>query len=221
MGAGLCSAFDLDDELVDMKKLPSEYQKSMDKDENVIKEQEEKEEEELKRRQEEEEKRKAEEIARIEEEGRRQRQREEAERRKEEELRLQEEKAKKLAEEERRREEQRRIEEEARKAEEAKRREIEEKRQREKKKADRVALQNFFKACGGLTDVNEKKKNFGKYSYPLHIAVKQCNAEIVRILLENKADKTLTTSSGQTALDKAKKYNENESHSEVIRLLSQ
>merc|ERR1739838_1176051 len=139
-----------------------------------------------------------------------------------EELRLQQQKEKERAEEERRREEQCRIEAEARRAEEAKRREIEEKRLREKKKADGVSLENFLSECGGLTDVNEKKKgNFGKYSYPLHGAVKQCNVDIVRILLENKADKTLTSSSGQTALDKAMKYNENDSHREVIRLLSQ
>jgi len=216
MGAGLCSVFDLDEKLVEAEKLTQKPQQSMDREEDVTQNQE----EELKRQQEEE-KRKAEEVARIEEERQRQRQRELAERQKEEELRVQHEQEKRLVEEQRRREEKRRIEVDARRAEEVTLREIEEKRLREKKKADGVSLENFLSECGGLTDVNEKKKgNFGKYSYPLHTAVKQCNTEIVRILLENKADKTLTSSSGQTALDKAKKYNENDSHSEVIHLLS-
>jgi len=218
MGAGLCSMLDLDEKLVEAEKLTQKPQQSMDTDEDVTQNQE----EELKRQHEEEEKRKAEEVARVEEERQRQRQRQLAERQKEEELRVQQEQEKRLAEKQRQREEKRRIEVEARRAEEARVQEIEEKRLREKKKADGVSLENFLAECGGLTDVNEKKKgNFGKYSYPLHIAVKQCNAEIVRILLENKADKTLTTSSGQTALDKAKKYNADDSHQEVIRLLSQ
>jgi len=175
---------------------------------------------ELKRQQEaaEEEKRLAE-VAKIQEERRRQQ--EMALRQKEEELRLHQEQEKRLAEEQRQREEQHRIEAEVRKAEEAKRKEIEENRMREKKKADDETLQNFLNECGGLTDVNEKRKgNFGKFSYPLHIAVKKCSAEIVRILLENKADKTLKTASGQTALDKANKYNEDDSHSAIIRILT-
>jgi len=223
MGAGLCSVCDLDGEMMDVEKCsPSHQADSIDRDDNLMQQPGE---DELKKQQEEEEEKRVAQVARIVEE--RKRQQEEAERQKQQEAERQrqeeaerQEKEKKLAEEQRRREEQRRIEAEARKAEEAKRRDIEEKRVREKKKADGVALKNFLTESE-LTEVNEKKKGkFGKYSYPLHIAVKKCNTDIVRILLENKADKTSTTSSGQTALEKAKKYDENNSHSEIIRLLS-
>jgi len=203
-------------EPVDTVKLTAQRE-SMDNKENEDLNQQQ--EEELKKQQEaaEEEKRLAE-LAKIEEE--RKRQQELERRQKEEELRLQQEQEKRLAEEHRKREEQRRIEAEARKVEEAKRKEMEEKRRREKKKADDATLRNFLTE-NGLNDVNDKKKGtFGHFSYPLHVAVKKNDAEIVRILLENKADKTLTSGSGKTALEKATKYDESDSHKEIIRLLS-
>jgi len=204
-------------EPVDAVKLTVQRE-SMDNKENEDLKQ--KQEEELKKQQEAaEEDRRLAELALIEEQRRHQ---QEVERRqKEEELWLQQEQEKRHAEEQRKREEQRRIEAEARRAEEAKQREMEEKRRREKKKADDATLRNFLNENGGLTDVNDKKKGiFGNHSYPLHVAVKKNDAEIVRILLENKADKTLLSGSGKTALEKANKYNENDSHKEIIRLLS-
>jgi hypothetical protein len=78
-------------------------------------------------------------------------------------------------------------------------------------------LQKFLKT-NGFEDVNGMKKlsNFGRYTLPLHTAVEQNNAEMVKILLENKADVSKLSKNKKTALDKAEKLNLNGSHDKII-----
>lgn len=58
-----------------------------------------------------------------------------------------------------------------------------------------------------------------KFSYPLHFAVRENKADLVRILLENEADPNVKNSSGKTPLQKAMQKNINKSHDKVISQL--
>merc|ERR1712061_54357 len=79
----------------------------------------------------------------------------------------------------------------------------------EAKKANAEAdrkVNEFLKSRGFTCDVNMKKSSMRKYKYPLHIAVKEQDAEMVKLLLLAGADKSLKTSSGNTPVQKAEQY---------------
>lgn len=74
----------------------------------------------------------------------------------------------------------------------------------------------------GLADVNAKKKTMlplPSHCYPLHMAVKQKNTQMVRALVHFGADKNTPNSSGQKALDLANKNKKGNSHDEIIAAL--
>jgi len=101
-----------------------------------------------------------------------------------------------------------------------------ERKEREEAKAkDRAQMNTWLrkhKSSNGK--VNEKLITrtvpSKKFSFPLHLAVKENNPEIVRILLENEADPNAKSSSGKTPLEKAKQKNVNKSHEKVVKQLS-
>jgi hypothetical protein len=137
-------------------------------------------------------------AAAAEAEGRRQaaaaaeRRRAEAQRQwEEEQLRLQEEEEQRLAEleeEEQRLAEQQAIEEHA------------------KAEADKM-VREYLASHGFKGGVNEKKKSILKYQYPLHVAVKEQKADMVKLLIQKGADMSVKNSSGRTPADKADQYN--------------
>lgn len=55
-------------------------------------------------------------------------------------------------------------------------------------------------------DANACKSSWFKFNYPLHVAVKQQDATMVRLLMLAGADRTLRNSSGFNPVDKAWKY---------------
>jgi len=87
-------------------------------------------------------------------------------------------------------------------AEEAARQEAEVKA---KADADRK-VSEFLKSRGFKGDVNSKKSSMLKSKYPLHVAVKEQDAEMVKLLLSAGADKSLKNSSGYTPVQKAEQY---------------
>lgn len=147
--------------------------------------------------------------ARMEAEARRRAEEEEARAREEERLR-----AEAAAAEERQRKER---EEQQRRAEEAARAE----RQRlelEKQAADRAKAEAWLKKKG-FGDACAKKKSMFSSTYPLHVAVKENDAEMIRCLLAAGADASLKNSSGQTAAQLADKSNKKGSHSACLDVL--
>merc|ERR1739848_300951 len=84
-------------------------------------------------------------------------------------------------------------------------------------------VSEFLKSHGFKADVNSKKSSMLKYKYPLHIAVKEQDAEIVELLLLAGADKSLKNSSGYTPAQKAEQYSKHKkgdaTSTEVCRLL--
>jgi len=116
-------------------------------------------------------------------------------------------------------EEQRRLEKERLQREEMERRE-QEKQREEQAKADAETLSKFLTSKGYKEDVNGKRKTMMKHYHPLHDAVQQKDADLVRILLEARADPTLRSSSGKTALDRAKKSNTDGSLATIVEELS-
>merc|ERR1712232_132143 len=71
--------------------------------------------------------------------------------------------------------------------------------------ADRK-VSDFLKSHGFKGDVNSKKSSMLKSRYPLHVAVKEQDAEMVTLLLSAGADKSLKNSSGYTPVQKAEQY---------------
>merc|ERR1712232_1425484 len=71
--------------------------------------------------------------------------------------------------------------------------------------ADRKVTE-FLKSRGFKGDVNSKKSSMLKSKYPLHVAVKEQDAEMVKLLLSAGADKSLKNSSGYTPVQKAEQY---------------
>merc|ERR1712125_201975 len=67
-------------------------------------------------------------------------------------------------------------------------------------------VSEFLKSHGFKGDVNSKKRSMLKSRYPLHVAVKEQNAEMVKLLLSAGADKSLKNSSGYTPAQKAEQY---------------
>merc|ERR1711972_1210011 len=79
--------------------------------------------------------------------------------------------------------------------------------------ADRVAkaecdrkVSEFLKSRGFKGDVNSRKSSMLKYQFPLHVAVKEQDAEMVKLLILVGADKSLKNSSGYTPVQKADQY---------------
>mmetsp|Transcript_22931 Transcript_22931/g.52566 ORF Transcript_22931/g.52566 Transcript_22931/m.52566 type:complete len:221 (-) Transcript_22931:221-883(-) len=95
-----------------------------------------------------------------------------------------------------------------------------EKQREEQAKADAEALSNFLTTKGYKEDVNGKRKTMMKHYHPLHDAVQMKDADLVRILLEARADPTLRSSSGKTALERAKKSNSDGTLSTIVEELS-
>merc|ERR1711972_407305 len=96
--------------------------------------------------------------------------------------------------------------------------------------ADRVAkaecdrkVSEFLKSHGCKGDVNSKKSSVLKYKFPLHMAVKEQDAEIVKLLILAGADKSLKNSSGYTPAQKAEQYSKHKKgdvvSTEVLRAL--
>mmetsp|Transcript_165 Transcript_165/g.253 ORF Transcript_165/g.253 Transcript_165/m.253 type:complete len:231 (-) Transcript_165:134-826(-) len=110
--------------------------------------------------------------------------------------------------------EQKRLEEAAQRKEEARKKELLRKEQEDAEK-----VKAFLQSKGYGEDVNGKRKTFRKYYYPLHDAVAEHDAELIRVLLAAGADPTLRSSSGKTALERANKWNNDGSLSQVCSVL--
>eukprot|EP00397_Hematodinium_sp_SG-2012_P032419 GEMP01034519.1.p1 GENE.GEMP01034519.1~~GEMP01034519.1.p1 ORF type:complete len:228 (+),score=41.27 GEMP01034519.1:245-928(+) len=90
---------------------------------------------------------------------------------------------------------------------------------RKQKMADDAKLKDFL-ASIKCKSVNSKRILFlGKFEYPLHKAVKMNDSDLVRILLENGADRDLRASSSKTPLQKALQLNQDDSYAQTARLL--
>lgn len=76
--------------------------------------------------------------------------------------------------------------------------------------------QNGF---GGIT--TKRGMRMLKINYPLHVAVTQQNAEMVRLLIQARADTVQVNSSGQTPLQLAKRSNRNGTHDQVVEALEE
>jgi len=94
--------------------------------------------------------------------------------------------------------------------------------QKTKEEAELREQLNAWLKKNSLADANAKKKTMlpPSHCYPLHIAVKQKDAQMVRALILCGADKNTPNSSGQTALDLANKNNKGSVLDEVIAALS-
>jgi len=99
-----------------------------------------------------------------------------------------------------------RADQEAKEAEKKRGEEKAEEERKAKQAADKATLDAWFKAKK-LQDVSTKKSLgfFAGSAYPLHLAVKEKNADVLRILLESKADPAAVNSSKQTPLQYAEK----------------
>jgi len=75
-----------------------------------------------------------------------------------------------------------------------------------RKASEQQQITEFLKKHGFKEDVNAKKSSLFKSKYPLHIAVKEQDPEMVKLLLSAGADKSLKNSSGYTAAQKAEQY---------------
>merc|ERR1739848_794460 len=85
------------------------------------------------------------------------------------------------------------------------------------KQKEQESLKKFLNKHG-FQDVNAKKNlgMFGRYTFPLHMAVDENDPEMVKILLDNKADARKMSKNKKTALQKAEKLNLQGSHDKVI-----
>jgi hypothetical protein len=70
-------------------------------------------------------------------------------------------------------------------------------------------INQFLKKHGFQGDVNTKKSFVFKFTYPLHVAVKEQDLKMVRLLILAGADTSMTNSSGCTPAQKAWKYHAN------------
>mmetsp|Transcript_71220 Transcript_71220/g.183614 ORF Transcript_71220/g.183614 Transcript_71220/m.183614 type:complete len:220 (+) Transcript_71220:94-753(+) len=91
-------------------------------------------------------------------------------------------------------------------------------RELEKQAAD-TAKANAWLKKNGFTDVSAKKKSLFGSSFPLHAAVKENDAEIIRCLLVAGADASIKNSSGQTPSQLAAKSDKKGSHMAAITAL--
>lgn len=97
--------------------------------------------------------------------------------------------------------------------------------QRRLEGAQKQEMLRSFLSGAGFKDVNEKKKEKGGmfssgFTYPLHAAVKANDANMVQLLLQAGADRTLSNSKKATPLAMAQKLDKGGSHKQVITVLS-
>lgn len=85
-------------------------------------------------------------------------------------------------------------------------------------KKGRMKIEAFLEKHGFNGDVNSITSFLFKFRYPLHVAVKEKDVDMVRLLLSAGADKSLKNSSGSTPVEKAWKYFKQEKD-EVARLV--
>merc|ERR1712151_674196 len=87
-----------------------------------------------------------------------------------------------------------------------------------KERARRVRHERVkaFLQTNGFSGINNMKGWFLNRYYPLHAAVDQCDAEMVRLLLESKASRKYKDAKGRTARQLAKHRNTNGSHAAVL-----
>lgn len=78
--------------------------------------------------------------------------------------------------------------------------------EREAKAEAERKVGEFLASRGFKGGVNSKKSSMLKCSYPLHVAVKEQDAEMVKLLISAGADKSLKNSSGNTPTQKADKH---------------
>merc|ERR1712060_402481 len=92
-----------------------------------------------------------------------------------------------------------------------------------KEKAELSAAQkatNGFLKARGFKSVSAPRKAFcGPSVYPLHLAVEENKAEVVRALLRCGADRGQTNSAKMSPLQLAEKCNKNGSHKLIVELL--
>jgi hypothetical protein len=77
-----------------------------------------------------------------------------------------------------------------------------------------------FLKLHGFKGVNKAKGFSFNYSYPLHVAVEEMNAEMVKLLLQSGADRNLRDCSGRSARVLARNSNIDGSHSAVLEAFS-
>lgn len=97
--------------------------------------------------------------------------------------------------------------------------------QRRLESAQKQEMLRSFLSGAGFTDVNEKKKEKSSmfssgFTYPLHAAVKANDVNMVQLLLQAGADRTLSNSKKVTPLAIAQKLDKGGSHREIITVLS-
>lgn len=122
----------------------------------------------------------------------------------------------------------RRAREEAAKAQEkAERERLEHEAQLAEEKARRLAVANFLKLNGFMSNVNAPKKVSeacglpftSRTLYPIHVAAETGDATMLQLLIQEKADTAQKTSGGRTALELAQKKNKAGSHQAVLTML--
>merc|ERR1712048_877985 len=80
------------------------------------------------------------------------------------------------------------------------------------------AVDNFL-AEHKFKGINIGKRSLTKTTYPLHEASKRNNIDMVRMLVEERANLEQTNSRKQTPLQRAIRQNKNGSHTDVIALI--
>jgi superfamily II RNA helicase len=91
--------------------------------------------------------------------------------------------------------------------------------------AQKQEMLSSFLTSAGFTDVNAKKKEksgmfSSGFTYPIHAAVKANDVDIVQLLIEAGADRTVSNSKKVTPLMMAQKLDKRGSHRLVIAILS-
>jgi hypothetical protein len=96
----------------------------------------------------------------------------------------------------------------------------ERKQRKAAKKAAKEAIQPFL-LKHGFTGVKAKRQRLWRWSYPLHVAVKEKDAEAVKLLLKAGADPDQVDSFGRTPIILAGRLDSAGSHTEVLQAFGQ
>lgn len=88
----------------------------------------------------------------------------------------------------------------------------------ELRRREKSELEDFLFA-NGFEDINAKRRKNMMAEYPLHLAVRDNNPQLVDLMLRCGASRDKTNSWARTPLSLAKKLNQKNSHLEIIRLL--